>query len=470
MLSDVKYLLLCITFFMLTGCTLSAPESQVPDKITYQATRLEHDQAEYHFELPAWDIRLPKRVSIGNNKVYLKHVVIDEYEGTLGDLLKTVALITKISIVYDSADVSKQNISLVGFQGAIGDLFSLLSELADVFFVERNGVIYVRKTAPYFFYVYGIPVSQVFSALQSSGGNSGASGTVSLAESMQYDEVNQSIYGQIRPNQLYLLQNVLKDIVNNGLSRIDYKFYIMEIEKRSLQGFNFEHFGLDVGPSLQVTGQTSIKPGDSLTSFSLSTSKFTSMIQLLKDSQKLVNFYAPHISINSGEEAKLTIGSETPYVEEITRSTNTATQNEGSNTATEDVSVAFGEALSGIELSLKSRYLNKMKLVNIELSLKVNDVASMMEVKAGDNAYTRPVTTKREYTTKITLDVGAIYVFGGFAWNRQDHATALLPSKFYDKYDNIELYFAIRPVIVLWKPKNVIWHNVWDTINGVYWK
>ena len=160
------------------------------------------------------------------------------------------------------------------------------------------------------------------------------------------------------------------------------------------------------------------------------------------------------LSAMNHTEGILNVGEKIPYVEEVTRSyyntgTTTGTQT-GTTTYYPQVDVKFGEALSGIELKIKPILLKQLSSIYADIAVKVNDVAKLVEIKAGQDTYSRPQTVEREIRNRVTLKLGEVFMFGGFTYEGRGKKDSYLPLSLKRQGKSTRLFFAVRPLATFW--------------------
>lgn len=379
---------------------------------------------------------LPNPVSVYGKIANIKIKGLD-FQGSMRDFSVVLGKLG-VPCIVGSLAMNKE-VSINGFTGTFEQLANSLSKTYGFIFSESKDIVYIKLVDTFSVSLVSLP--QSFSKMLIN-----QLGSVGLFYKLTYSPYTQDLVWRGNAKSIYRLSDILQNLIDN-YARIDFDIIIFESTAN-----NLNEFGIGLSNTKKQGNSFNIIGGSGSTNTlsgyfnaGISTETFEGLLHLLYERNKGSVLQKVFLSTTNFGEGELNEGNKIPYVESVTQTF----VNDTTNETTPEYSVTFNDALSGISMNIIPTYIKDLNDVYAKINIQIQDVIKMVNVSVGGYQYERPQTSTKQIKTEIAMQLGKVYIFGGFLISKTNKVNSVLPVQWKNDKQNIYLFVAIRPTVVV---------------------
>ncbi|HID21062.1 MAG TPA: hypothetical protein EYP14_01495, partial [Planctomycetaceae bacterium] len=393
-----------VFLFLLAGC--AGTEKVRVDRVEIGSVeRLFSESPGFIEREVSFVLKIPSPVELGRlADVEVKGLA---FQGTLGEFVSVLEAAGIPAVVKGKGDI---RIRIAGFTGRFRDLARALSGAYGLWFEEESGIVVIR---PYRWVEADLPslppeiVQDLEKRIKLDG----------RFRNLAFLPASGTLGWEGDATTAARFRKIFRSVVNN-YALVRYEVLVFEssgfeVESRDV-GITYEGKDGKISGSLQKIAREShglLAGKGSLLTLAYTAGNFNLTFEMLRREGRARVVQKVLVSTVNLMPVLLKVGESVPFVKSVSREK----ENTG-GTSLATTEVEFGEALSGIEVRLVPRWINPLRVLESRVEIKVNDVLEIVEVKTGEESYSRPRTVSRVVSSHLLLDPGKIYVFGGFSY------------------------------------------------------
>lgn len=449
------YFFSCVSL-ILFGC--SPYNNKHFSKKTFDLSRQEQqiqsffsDDSPIKYTLASFDIIFPRAVNLSSK---YKNIKLKDFsfKGTFNDFVDILKLF-KISCLVDIG-LNQQRQILIDipyFSGNFAELAQSIANTNGLLFREENGTLIIKTQDNFSITLVSLPDD--FSKLILDEINKNK-----LFSNVHYSPLSQKLSWTGNAQSIFEIKKIFSEVMSN-YSRIDFEIIIFESSASSVKDFEFSALTQYKSKNIGVRGALSLgNPGNIGSvldkAFTVNAHDFNLLFTWMLQQGKVRIVQKMFLSTMNLMKGELKVGEKIPYISNISQAYVNTTNSNGNTAAIPQVNVSFAEVLSGVQLEIKPRLVKELASVQAKLKLSVKNVVELREIKAGSQSYARPHTSEREIESNLLMQLGKVYIFGGFATDTFTHKTSTGgPFGYQKQNDRRRLFFAIRPSVVIFVDK-----------------
>lgn len=376
-------------------------------------------------------------------------------------------------LIVPDAELAEKPIILFEYQGTLKDYLIAIENAYGFSFNFASGNIVIAENLTEF--MLKIPQNEdVAKEIQKS------------IESFGATEVSYSVHGSTvyykasQKTHLLIVDYLERLSLNTSLISMQVAIITVQINRDKKEGVDWSQFGIRLGEEKEeetTSGdddseessspvQEVVEIGNSMkdmvaggsvsgTGASLSLSKgdfgLNAVIDFLSTYGKTNATQSVIMKSLSGNEVKMSVGDQVPYIDELGSESDTESDSESS-----DVSVEYLDL--GTKLSLKPWFDSESQLVTIDFEMEISSLTAWVELNAGNQLgmVSQPQTRKQDFSDVVKMNAGESVIIGGISFD--DYSDSRNSPSFAEdadiahqalSYKKNSTYIMIRPTVTI---------------------
>lgn len=399
------------------------------------------------------DILRPQQASTDT----LPHDVIGPLElrnETLASALQFILEGYDIPLALETELANTRTVTVAGLRGPINQVVQTVCGLADLYCTYQKDILTLKEKE-----TFTVPLppigdeanSAFLSGLQAiTGGEAVIDNTT---QTLVYDATHRT--------QERAIQYFERLRANTAMIVFEIQIWEVNLDDDNQMGVDWDSFTFDVGSgvgSLTRGGTPGITNSVGVGGvYTAGDFTFDGALDFLATHGAVKTISQPQITVLSGSDASLEIGTTTSYIRRVT----IADDGSGGN----DEAPEPADLQTGIKLEIGSAW--DQSTVYGDLSIEIDNFIRFEEQSVGSIRVQLPTTSNRKLNTRVRVRPGDAIIIGGIIEERDDYSREgvgfwdfVVPTRRATQQTNSELVFMMKPRVVVFTDEPPLGHHV----------